>query len=143
MLIFPFAHFVWLCFQYFCKRVFFCLGSGLVRARPCWFALCSRRAEKNWLVTYLILWPHRPALFMTSLIQVAENKPAALTVVLSRHSNVDFFHIQDYKSCEELLRVYPPPPRTPPHFLSTGSVILVHVGLPLIRLWAIALRELN
>ena len=42
------------------------------------------------LVTYAMLLPHMSALFITSLIQTAGHKKAALTVVFSRLSNMDF-----------------------------------------------------
>ena len=39
------------------------------------------RSKQGWLVTYLILPSHMSALFVTSLIQTARHKMAALTVV--------------------------------------------------------------
>ena len=39
-------------------------------------------------MTYDILLPQFPALFVTSLIQIAEHKKAALTIGFSRLSNI-------------------------------------------------------
>ena len=46
------------------------------------------RGERPWLVTYLILLPRRPALFMTSLTQTSGHKMAAPMVVSWRLSSV-------------------------------------------------------
>ena len=46
-----------------------------------------RRAEKGWLIMYLMLLPHRPALFMTSVIKTAGHKTAAFVVMFLQLSN--------------------------------------------------------
>ena len=48
------------------------------------------RAEKGYLVKCLYTLPHIPAVFMTSLIQTAGQKMAALKVMFCKSSNVDF-----------------------------------------------------
>ena len=40
--------------------------------------------EKVWLVMYMVFSPHISAFFMSSLIQTAEHKMAAFTVMFSR-----------------------------------------------------------
>ena len=40
------------------------LQTGIHVAQLCWFALYWSKGEKGWLVMYLILLPHSPALFM-------------------------------------------------------------------------------
>ena len=57
--------------------------------------MLARSSIKSWkslagVIIYSILLQHRPALFMTSLMQTAWHKMAALTVVLSRLSAADF-----------------------------------------------------
>ena len=47
---------------------FFCFQYEFLWVQPYWFALYQWRAEKAWLVTYLTLFPHTPALFLTSLV---------------------------------------------------------------------------
>lgn len=48
------------------------------------------RAEKGYLVKFLYALPHIAAVFMTSLIQTARQKMAALKVMFCKRSNVDF-----------------------------------------------------
>ena len=50
------------------------------RAQPCWFTFYQWRVEKSWSVTYLMLLTLMSILFMTSQIQTAAHKMAALTV---------------------------------------------------------------
>ena len=64
------------------KEAPFCFKSEFLRAQPCWFTLYQWRAEKDWLMRYLILLPHMLALFH-SLTQTAGHKMAALTVMFS------------------------------------------------------------
>lgn len=47
---------------------------GRSTAQPWWFALYWWRAEKGWLLRYLILLPHLPAFFMTLLSRVLDTK---------------------------------------------------------------------
>ena len=73
------------------------------RAQPCWFALHQGKAEKDWLVTYLIPLPRMPAMFMTSVIL----KMAATghgCVFATSFFNVDF-NKQDEKSSEKPISV--------------------------------------
>ena len=49
-----------------------------------------RNCTKGWLVTYTDTLTIHAGLFMTSLIQTAGHKMAALTVVFQRLSNVDY-----------------------------------------------------
>ena len=59
--------FIRLFWQYLYKGSAFSVEFEILGTRSCWFTLYKRRAEQGWLVTYLILSPHMPALFMTSL----------------------------------------------------------------------------
>ena len=59
-------------------------SSGL----PWLFALYCWRAEKSWLTTCLILQLQTSALFVTSLIQTAGHKTAALAVIFPQLSNI-------------------------------------------------------
>ena len=54
--------------------------------------LLLRWSPKKLARDFFIILPHVPALLMTSLIQTAAHKMAALTVVRSPLSNVDFLH---------------------------------------------------
>ena len=49
--------------------------------------LCEWRAEKGWIVMYLLLLPHMMALFMMSLSDAAGHKMATLAVVFSWFSD--------------------------------------------------------
>ena len=60
----------------------FCFQFGFLQAQPCYLALYRWRAEKGCLVTYLIHLKQMLAPLMTSLLQTAGHKMAALTVVL-------------------------------------------------------------
>lgn len=66
------------------KKYFFCFEVELLMAHGCWFALYQPRAEKGRHMTYLILLPHIPAVFMTSLIQTSGHIMTALAVLFSR-----------------------------------------------------------
>ena len=46
-------------------------------------SLRTNEEQKSWLLMYLTLWPHIPALFVTSLIQTYLHKMAALSIVFS------------------------------------------------------------
>ena len=54
--------------------------------------LLLRSSPKKLARDFFIILPHVPALLTTSLIQTAAHKMAALTVVRSPLSNVDFLH---------------------------------------------------
>ena len=72
--------FIWMCYQYLDNRSRFCFFElELLRAQPYWFVLYSCRAEEGCFETYLVLLPHTVNLLMTSLIQSAMHKVAALT----------------------------------------------------------------
>ena len=59
--------FVRLFWQYLYKGSAFSVEFEILGTRSCWFSLYKRSPEQGWLVTYLILSPHMPVLFMTSL----------------------------------------------------------------------------
>ena len=60
--------------------------------------LFKAAAEKGRLVTYLIVLPHMPTWFMTSLIQTPRYIMVALTINGSRDSQKSIFNKQDEKS---------------------------------------------
>ena len=84
MQIFSFAGFIWLLISNYTKKYFQCFKSWLLRAQPCWFTFYRRIEEKVWLVMYMVFSPHISAFFMSSLIQTAEHKMAAFTVMFSQ-----------------------------------------------------------
>ena len=67
----------------------FCVECVFLGAQPCWFDLCQWRAETGRLETYGFCHAWL-AFSMTSLTQTAGHKMAALTILFSRLSNVDF-----------------------------------------------------
>ena len=74
------------------QKYFFGFELELLRMQPYWFILYQCRAEKGWLVMYLVPLPLMPTLIMTSLIQTATLKMAALTAVFWQLSNVNLVH---------------------------------------------------
>ena len=90
--IFSSAYFIPLFCQFYAKNVLLCFEYELMyhhMYQPYWFIWFQWRAEKG-LVTCLILLPHMQALFMTSQIQTAGHKMAALRVMFLWLSHVDF-----------------------------------------------------
>ena len=72
------------------KEIHFCFAlSSLSRCHAA--SLFTSDERKVWFLTYLTLLTNTPALLMTSLIQTAGHKMAALTGVVSRLWNVDFY----------------------------------------------------
>ena len=80
--IFPSACFVWWLFQYLYHKMFVLFRLGLLTSQSYWFAVYQQKAEKVWLV------PHTLVSFMTSLIQAAGNKMAALLCFLEFPTSV-------------------------------------------------------
>ena len=78
------------CVNIYPKEDHFCfVHNELQRVQHCRFAVYQWRAEKYWLVKYLILLPHMPASFMTSLMQMTMHKMSALPFVFLHLSNGD------------------------------------------------------
>ena len=114
----------------------FCFKFELVKGQPCWFALYQWRAEKVWLVTYLILPPHMPAMFMTSPIHnaVYNRNGSTRGHVLATLNQTLMFNKQGEKSSQILgvymfvfvyLFVFPSP------FLLIEPVVLLRLWFPL------------
>ena len=63
-------------------------GFGFVVCLFVWGLFHQRSAENAFLVAYLILLPHIPAFFVTSLTQTAGHKVAAITVCVDFQTSI-------------------------------------------------------
>ena len=60
--------FIWFICHHCHKRSTFLFQSKLFWAQSCWFAICQRRAEKGWVVTFWGLFLHMLGLFRLLLM---------------------------------------------------------------------------
>ena len=88
-------------------RELFCLEFEFFRAQPLWVRLSQLRTEKGFLVTYLVLLPYMPALFMTSLRYNAGHRVAALTVIFQRGTRKGVKNCCEYIFCNPYLPIEP------------------------------------
>ena len=85
----------------------FCLEFEFFGAQPFWVRLSQLRTEKGSLVTYLVLLPYMPALFMTSLRYNPGHRMAALTVIFQRGTRKGVKNCCEYIFCNPYLPIEP------------------------------------